>query len=247
MKGRAYDDFSVLVPFDVALRRQREALADRGLDGRAGGGDEVTELVGGADDEGPERARRQLHQVDRDHAPSALHTELFEERRSNNTLVADESIRVQQRAANNRDDDDREPAPEDLRAVPHNGASSHSTQVRYDLRDSDGVGREVVLVLDHEGVDILRAVRHEVEPRHEQHEVDEEEPMFPDRDFAFGEECAGEVSAGCTNSRSLAESVRLGEAEAEDDDEDWRAGAEPVEGPPAMRGSAHQSASKGCS
>lgn len=48
---------------------KREALADGGFDGGGGGRGQVAELVGGADDEGAERARGELHEVDGDDAP----------------------------------------------------------------------------------------------------------------------------------------------------------------------------------
>lgn len=94
--------------------RQREALADAGLDGGRRGGDEVAQLVGGADDKGPEGAGGQLHQVDGNDAPGALDAELLEEGGGHDGGVVHESVWVEQAAADNAAADDAEPTADGL-------------------------------------------------------------------------------------------------------------------------------------
>ena len=97
--------------------------------------------------------------MDRDNSPSALDTELLEEGRRHEGLRRGESVWVQQGAADDADEDDAEAPAEYLRAVPNHGAAGHSAKVGDDLRDSDGIGGEVVLVGKERGVEILRAMR----------------------------------------------------------------------------------------
>ena len=163
-----------LAGLGVAQGRQWEALAQRRLDGAGGRRGQVAQLVRGADDEGAERARRQLHQVDRDHAPGALHAELLEEGGGDDGVRGRECVGVEQAAAQDADDDDAEAAAEDLRAVAHHRAAGHGAEVRHHLGHRHGVGGEAELVGQHGRVQVLRAVRHEVEAGHEEHQVDEQ-------------------------------------------------------------------------
>ena len=183
--------------------------------------------------------------MDRNDAPCPLHAELFEERGCHDLVCADESVRVEQRAANDGDEDDAEPAAKDLRAIPHNGPAGHGPEISDDLGDGDGVGGEVVLVLDHERVEVLRAVGHEVEAGHEEDEVDEEDVVFLEGNTAFGEEGAGDATVGFAHGFSLPVGGCFGQAEPEDDDEDGWAGAEPEEGAPAVGGGVYEAACEG--
>lgn len=240
------DDFAVIIPLRLAQRRKRVPLADRGLDRRGGGGDEVAKLVGRADDEGAEGAGGEFHEVDGDDAPCALHAELLEEGGRYDLLVADEGVRVEQRAADDGDEDDAEAAAEDLRGVPDHGPAGHGAEVGHDLRHGDGVGGEAVLVFDHEWVQVLGAVGHEVEACHEEDEVDEEEPVSFQRYASFGEEGAGDASVRFPHSLPFSEGSCLWQAESENDDQHWWAGAEPVERTPAMGCSIDKTSCESC-
>ena len=150
-------------------------------------------------------------------APSALHAELFEKSRRHDFLAADESVRIEQSAADDGDENDAESSAEDLRRVADDGAAGHGAEVGDDLRDGDGVGGEIVLVFDHERVEVLGAVGHEIEAGHEEDEVDEEEPVFFEGDAAFGEEGAGYVAVCFAHCISLAVGCCFWKAETEED------------------------------
>jgi len=107
------------------------------------------------------------------------------------------------------------------------------------------VGTEVVLVAQHGRVDILRTVGlrnnvsiqvrwcgvtqayHEVEACHEQHHVDEEQPVPLQRNFAFGDEGLSDIVSSFSDSLTLLVCLCLGQAETEDDYQDWGTCAEP--------------------
>ena len=228
------DDQAVLVPRDLALRRERELLADGGLNGRAGGRHEVAELVAGADDEGAEAAGGQLHEVDGYDAPGALDAELLEEGCGDDGVAAGEGVGVEQRAAEDAHDNDAQPATEDGGTVADECAACHSAEVGNDLSDGDTVGTEVVLVAQHRRVQILAAVGHEVEAGHEEDHVDEQDPVLLERVFALLHEELGRIRLLFADSLALLVGLGLGQAEAEDDDEDGGPGAEPEEGSPAV-------------
>ena len=116
--------------------------------------------------------------MDWDHAPCALHTKLLKVGRGHDLFVANEAIRVQYCTTDDRDEDNREAASEDLGGVPDEGTARHSAEISDHLCDGDGIGGEVVLVLQHGRVDILRTVGHEVEASHEKDQVHEEEPVL---------------------------------------------------------------------
>lgn len=88
------NDQAILVARNLALGRQRKLLADSRLDGGRGRRHEVAELVRRADDKGAERARRELHEVDGNHAPRALDAELLEKGRCDDGVAAGEGVRV---------------------------------------------------------------------------------------------------------------------------------------------------------
>ena len=216
------------------IGRKRELLADGGLDGRAGGRHEVTELVTGADDEGAEAAGGQLHEVDGDDAPGALDAELLEEGCGDDCVAAGEGVGVEQRAAEDAHDDDAQPPAEDGRAVADERAARHGAEIGNDLGDGDTVGAEVVLVAQHRRVQVLAAVGHEVEAGHEEDHVDEQDPVLLERVLALLHEELGRVGLLFADPLALLVGLGLGQAEAEDNNEDRGAGAEPEEGSPAV-------------
>jgi hypothetical protein len=148
-------DFSVLVALGGATRRKWEALADGGFDGGARRRDEVTELVAGSDDESSEASGTELHEMNGDDTPGALHAELLEKCGSHDAVVADEGVGVEEQAADDADYNDAEATTEHLREVSDRGTASHGTQVSDDLRNGDLSGTEIVLVFEHGWVEIL--------------------------------------------------------------------------------------------
>lgn len=150
------DDLAVLIALGAVFHgREREARADRRLDGGTGRGDEVAQLVGGADDEGADGPRRELHQMDGDHTPGTLYHELLEEGGGHDGFIVDEGVGVEQGAADDADHDDGEAAAEDLTRPAAEGAAAEGTEVGDDLRDGHGGLGELELVLEHCRVEIL--------------------------------------------------------------------------------------------
>lgn len=123
--------------------------------------------------------------------PSTLHAELLEKSGCHDLGGRSEGVWVKQGPANNTHDDDAEPSPEDGTGVPDNGATAYGTEIGDDLGDCDLIGSEVVLIGEHGGVQVLRAVRHEVEASHEEDHVGEEQPVLLERDFALLNEDLG--------------------------------------------------------
>lgn len=111
------------------------------------------------------------------HAPSALDAELLEEGGSGNAVVADKSVGVEEGAADDAAGHDGEAAAKELAQVADGGAADDGAEVGDDLGDGDHVGGEAELVAEHDGVDVLAAVGHEVEAGHEEDEVDEDGPV----------------------------------------------------------------------
>jgi hypothetical protein len=74
---------------------------------------------------------------------------LHEEGWRNDAFVADEAVWVDQCAADDAGKYDAEATSEHLREISNNGTASHRAQICYDLCDSDGVGREAILVGQH--------------------------------------------------------------------------------------------------
>ncbi len=218
------------------LGRELEPLAGGGFDGGGGRADEIAELVSGSHDEGSKGPGGEFHEVDWNHAPCALDAELLEEGGGGDVVVSDKGVWVEEETANDGHGDDAEPSAEDLGAVTNHRAAGHGAEVSDDLSDGDGVGAEVELVGQHGGVEVLGAVGHEVESRHEEDEVDEQDPVAAERDFAFLDEGAGDAALGFAGGDAFAEGDGLGQEEAEDYDEDWGAGSEPEEGAPAVLG-----------
>lgn len=73
---------------------QGKALADRGFNRGTGRRDQIAQLVGRSHREGANCSRRQLHQMNGDHPPCALHAELLKERRSHDVGRGDEGVGV---------------------------------------------------------------------------------------------------------------------------------------------------------
>ena len=141
--------------------------------------------------EGAEGSWGKFHEVDGDDPPGALDAELFEKGRGYDFGVADVRVGVEDGAADDGDDNDGEAPAEDLRAVADDRAACHGAEVGDDLGDGDGVSGELVLILQHERIEVLGTVGHEVESGHEEDKVDKEEPVLLNGDAAFGEEGAG--------------------------------------------------------
>lgn len=153
------NDLAILVPLGTILRGwQGEPFPDRGLDRRTSRRDQVAQLVGRTHREGANSTRRQLHQVDGDDTPCALHAELFKEGGGHDVVVRDKGVGVEERAANNANEDDGEAATEDLTGPAAGGTTSQGAEVSDDLGDGDGIGGEVELILKHGWVEILGAV-----------------------------------------------------------------------------------------
>lgn len=108
-------------------------------------------------------------------------------------LERGECVWVQQCAAGDAHGDDAEAAPDHLTGEVDDRAAEHGAEVGHDLGDGDGIGGKAELVLQHGGVQVLRAVRHEVEPGHEQDEVGEQQPVVAERDLALTKKDAGGV------------------------------------------------------
>lgn len=247
------DDLAVVVAGNALCGgRQGEALANAGLDGGRRRGDEVAQLVGGADDKGPKGTGRQLHQVDGDDAPGALDAELLEKGGGHDGRVVHKSVWVEQSAADNAAADDAESTADGLAQETNERSSSHGTQVGHNLRNGDLVGAEGELVGQHGRVQILAAVAHEVEAGHEQDEVRQQQPVALDGDLAFREEDVADglfvaaVAAGLdAHALALAVGLGLGHHQAEGDEDDGRAGAEPVQRAPPVRGGVDEAAGEG--
>ena len=129
--------------------RERVPFAELGFDRRGRRRCEVAELIGCSDHERSQAAGRELHQVDWDDAPSALHAELLEEGGGDHFMGARECVGVEQGAANDGYEDDHKAATDNLTAVAHYRAARHGPKIGADLRDCDGVGGELELVLQH--------------------------------------------------------------------------------------------------
>lgn len=239
----------VIARLALGIVRQREALANPGLNGRRGRRDQVSKLVRSADDKGAEGAGRQLHKMNGDDAPGALDAKLLEKGSGHDGLVAHKGVRVEQGAADDAAAYDAEAAADRLAGEAHDGAAQHGAQVGHHLRHRDLVLAELELVLQHRRVQVLAAVAHEVEARHEEHEVHEEEPVSLERHLALLDEDFAHarvlLPGLLAKALALAVGYRLGQHESEDDEEDGRAGAEPEQRAPAVRSRVDEAAGKG--
>lgn len=154
------DNFAIVVTFGAGLGwRQGESFTNGWFDGWWGRWDQVTQLISSTDSEGTNGSGSQLHQVNGNHTPSTLYTELFEESRRHDGFVADEVVRVEESTTDDGDNDNRESSSEDLTSPSAEGTAGHGTEVRNDLSNGHGVGGETELGGKHGRVEILRAVR----------------------------------------------------------------------------------------
>lgn len=244
------NDFAVVVALDARLGGgQREVLAQAGLDGGRGRGDEVAELIGGSHDKGAESTGRQLHEMDGDDAPGTLDAELLEKGRRHDGLVPREAVGVQEGGADDAADRDAEAPPYRLAAESHNGTARHGAQIGDDLRHRHLRFGEPELVLEHGGVQVLRAVAHEVEASHEENEVAEQKPVALQSNFAFADEDGPgrlpRLAGFPAQALPFPEDLGLGEQQAETDEENGRTSGEPVQGPPRVRCSIDETAGEG--
>lgn len=190
--------------------------------------------------------------MDGDDAPSALDAELLEEGGGHDGGVVHEGVWVEQGAANNAAADDAESTTDGLTQETNNRSTSHGAQVGNNLRNCDLVGAEGELVGQHGRVEILAAVAHEVEAGHEQDEVRQQQPVALDGDLALGDEDAADrlfvapVAAGLdAHALALAVGLSFGHHQAEGDEDDGGAGAEPVQRAPSVRGGVDEAAGEG--
>jgi hypothetical protein len=84
---------------------------------------------------------------------------LHEEGWRNDAFVADEAVWVDQCAADDAGKYDAEATSEHLREISNDGATSHRTQIGYDLGDGDCISRKAILISEHRWVQILASVR----------------------------------------------------------------------------------------
>lgn len=240
------DHNAVVVPLHAIFQGgKREALADGSFDSGAGGRDEVTQLIRGTDDESTECTGRKFHEMNGYNTPGALDGELFEEGGGDDPLVGDESVGVEQGTTDDAHHDDTKPTTKDLGAESNNGTSGDGAHVGDNLRHGDLVCVESELVLEQCRVQILRAVRHEVEAGHEQDQVDENEPVTLQRDLSFLYEGFADAAVRATQLLVGDVGVGLGHEQPPDDEEGGRRGAEPVQRSPAVRCRVHEGAGKG--
>lgn len=184
--------------------------------------------------------------MDGDYAPGTLDAKLLEEGCSHDTLARNEGVRVQQRTTKDTDNDDAKPAAEDLATITNGSAAGYGAQVGDDLRHGDGVGGEEILVGQQGWVQVLAAVGHKVEASHHQDEVDEQNPVFSERNFAFRDEGSGNITSALANGDTALESLGFWQAQTENNDQHWRTGAEPEEWSPAMRSGVDEATGEGC-
>lgn len=83
---------------------------------------------------------------------------LLKESWRNDTLTANETIRVDQCTTDNASKDYAEAASEHLRKISNDSASCHGAQVGNNLCYSDSVSRETILIGQHRWVQILASV-----------------------------------------------------------------------------------------
>lgn len=87
---------------------------------------------------------------------------------------------------------------------------------------------------------------HEVESSHQEDEVNQQEPVPLQRNLALGDESACQTALLCSECLSGPESMGLGQAQPESNDQNWWARAKPVQRPPTVRGGVDETAGEGC-
>jgi hypothetical protein len=162
LDGRVVRDlhaFAVLVR-DPGL----DVVAAGGLDLRRGGGDHVSELVGHTGEGGTERRRGDLGEEDGDDAPRALDAELDEERAGGEPAerFGDDPERDEAPDPEHAEDDGESTA-DILRRKAGDGTTGDGAAVADDGGDRGGVRGEELGRGEVFRVQVLRAVRKEVE------------------------------------------------------------------------------------
>ena len=85
---------------------------------------------------------------------------------------------------------------------------------------------------------------HEVHASHQENEVDQQQPVSLESDFALFDKSFPDIIPSSPNSLALDIRIGLGQAESENDEEHWRARAKPEERSPPMRSRVDQCTSK---
>jgi len=103
------------------------------------------------------------------------------------------------------------------------------------------------LIAQHNGINVLTTMRHEIETRHEEYKVDEPEPVAAQGNFPLADEGLRDggvlVDFGLGAQALLADvGVVLGQVVARYHDEDGGHGGEPEEGTPAVGGGVDEGA-----
>lgn len=132
-----------------------------------------------------------------DYTPGSLDAKLLKEGGCNNTMVGHERVRIKEGTANNTHHHDTKTAAKYLRGKPDNSTTKHGAKIGNDsvdvsaskyylyvgyeqekfpdendvLGDRNFVCAKVILVLQHGRIEILGAMRHEVEASHEQNQI----------------------------------------------------------------------------
>jgi hypothetical protein len=97
-------------------------------------------------------------------------------------------------------------------------------EISNNLCDCDSVCIKTELVLEECRVQVLTAMRHEVESSHEKDEVDQEKPVVLERDFAFLDKRLADAGASFADSLTFDESVGLREEHSVHNDQKRWAG-----------------------
>lgn len=203
----------------VAASDGDEGILRDGIDklGR-GRRDHVAQLVGDSREGRPESSRRQLVEVDGDHAPSALDEELHEEARgAQRRLALGENPGGDQDGGHERRAHHGAAATKKLAEIADDGAAHDGANLHHD-GGARRPGVVQLLLLQHEGgVRVLRRVRVVVEPRHEDDAVDAHLPLLGEHRPRFAPESPWRrgLLAGLFGVQKL---LRFGEEEAEQAD-----------------------------
>ena len=145
--------------------------------------------------------------MDGDGALDTADEELLEGHRRDQRQVARADVRGHQRAAGDARADHRRSPPEDAADVADCRVAGQRANLP-DHRDDGGVGGGFVGLVFEEGrIEALRAVQARVEARHDNHHVDEQDPVLLERGLGFAREfpepvpllvsgCVGAVGSG---------------------------------------------------
>ncbi|KAG7844030.1 hypothetical protein KL941_004512 [Ogataea angusta] len=115
--------------------------------------------------------------MDRNDTPGSLDAELQEKGAGVDSSALDERPRVQQSGAADAADEDRQTSADEVGEVADDDTAHKRADVGHAVRHGGPVLRVVVQLRQHRWVQVLGAVRHEVEAGHEQHEIDDHGPV----------------------------------------------------------------------